>query len=438
MSTVFVGLVLRYDFDLRRDIHAKMIQRDAAVLTSVAQQEIETSPFEPTRSNAGRWLAALLPSAHREGLLAMTIFDSDGIALEKIPTSQTQVELPPDDFVRLQDNRPITRYWPEFSLSSILLTGPAAPTPVLEIVLSLHGRGRGAKADGAEAPIGFVHYHLDARALATELAALDAGVRRQTAVMLTAGLAALALLVGAAYAMLGRAHRTIAERTAKLQRANFELTLAAKTSALGQITSHLVHGLQGPVAGLRSMVATDEGVSARDWKTAANYADQMQVIIEETVALLGDHTTATAYELTGPELADAIRRRNVAVAESKGVTLQVDERFPAKIDSHRGGLLCLIASNLVQNAIEASAVGGCIRVSLRCDSAGLSLLVSDDGPGIPAQIRDHIFEPGFSGRVSGTGLGLAISQLLARQIGAALVLDSTGPDGTTFRVTLPV
>jgi signal transduction histidine kinase len=244
------------------------------------------------------------------------------------------------------------------------------------------------------------------------------------------------VLVGAAYVMLARADRVIAERTSKLQRANFDLTLAAKTSALGQITSHLVHGLQGPVAGLRSMVVTDEGASTRDWKAAAGYAEQMQSIIEETVALLGDQTTATSYELTGRELADTIRRRNATAAAAKQVTLRVDEPVSCTIDSHRGGLLCLIASNLVQNAIEASAEQSEVRVSIRPDDAGLSLVVSDAGPGIPEEIRDHLFEPGYSRRVGGTGLGLAISQLLARQIGATLVLEKSSSEGTTFRVTL--
>lgn len=67
------------------------------------------------------------------------------------------------------------------------------------------------------------------------------------------------------------------------------------------------------------------------------------------------------------------------------------------------------------------------------DAAQMVLFVKDDGPVIPVQLR----EPGSTGRAGGSGLGLAISQLLARQIGAALVLDATGPEGTIFRVTLP-
>src|SRR4051794_5666160 len=86
MSAVLVGLVLRYDHDLRAVIRQKMIQRDAAVLTSVAQQEIETGALRPRSFDPKRWLDALLPAAHRQGLLAMAIFDRDGVVLETIPS----------------------------------------------------------------------------------------------------------------------------------------------------------------------------------------------------------------------------------------------------------------------------------------------------------------------------------------------------------------
>ncbi len=437
MAVVFVALVLRYDHDLRAVIHAKMIQRDAAVLTSVAQQEIETGAFEPARSNADPWLSALLPAAHRQGVLAMAIFDADGVLLEKIPSGQLFVDLSEEDFVRLQDGRPLTRYWPAFSLATLLAGGPVQPTPVLEIVVPLRGKNGGAPPGGSGDLIGFVRYHLDARALAVELATLDSSVRRQTAVTLMVGLAALGLLVGVAYALLARAQRTIAERTAGLQRANFELTLAAKTSALGQLTSHLIHGLQGSVTGLRTVTASRGGGSAEDWAAAAGYADQMQLMIQEIVGLLGDRATAAKYELTGEELANIIRRRTVPLATSKGVPLEVGAGFPDAFDSHRGGLLCLIASNLVQNAVDACSPADKISVTLRRDPDHITLVVADTGPGIPPHVRERLFEPGCTGRTGGTGLGLAISQLLARQIGASLTLDASGPDGTIFRVVLP-
>ena len=61
-----------------------------------------------------------------------------------------------------------------------------------------------------------------------------------------------------------------------------------------------------------------------------------------------------------------------------------------------------------------------------------------EGHGIAEDVRAHLFEPGRTGRPGGSGLGLAISQLLARQIGATLALESTSVGGTTFSISLPI
>ncbi|HEY4988604.1 MAG TPA: sensor histidine kinase, partial [Opitutaceae bacterium] len=232
--------------------------------------------------------------------------------------------------------------------------------------------------------------------------------------------------------------RIVAERNDRLTRANFDLTLAAKASAVGQITSHLIHGLQGSVEGLRAVVASSEAnPSDPAWESAAGYTGQLQTMIRETIALLSDASANTTYELTGVELASTIRSANDTQAKRKGVVLDVNEGFEATLDSHRGSLLCLIASNLIQNAIAATAPGMRVTVSLADTGWATVLNVHDEGEGIPESIQKHLFKPGRSGRPGGSGLGLAISQLMARQIGAELVLLSTGPGGTTFRLTLP-
>jgi signal transduction histidine kinase len=101
-----------------------------------------------------------------------------------------------------------------------------------------------------------------------------------------------------------------------------------------------------------------------------------------------------------------------------------------------------ILVNLIRNAaqaIKASGKGkGSVRVRGRSGLNGLVLIdVADDGPGIPANALDELFVPFSSrGAVGGTGLGLAISQELARANGGGVRLARTGPDGTTFEVTL--
>lgn len=111
-----------------------------------------------------------------------------------------------------------------------------------------------------------------------------------------------------------------------------------------------------------------------------------------------------------------------------------------------------VIMNLVMNAVEAVAsYGGSVRVATRCqrpecgtdDDGGdeaVILEVSDDGPGIPEENRDHIFEPFYTRKVmgkKGTGLGLTVVWNVIREHGGHIELES-GVAGTTFRIFLPV
>jgi signal transduction histidine kinase len=367
-------------------------------------------------------------------MLAIVVYDADGTLVASVPRELVFAELAASDYVALLTGEPLSRFHPEFPLARHFVgVGEGERTaPVLEVALPL-------SHSPEDRVLGFAQYYLDARALSAELAAIDRRVNAQTIATLAIGVVLISGVLAAAYLGLRRAQQTIAERNEGLKRANFELTLAAKASALGQITSHLIHGLQGSVAGLRAVVAGrggQTGDATPDWQTAATYAERMQSMIHEAVGLLSDASSQTIYELTGRELVETIRARNVAFATDKGVRLSVREELTRTLDNHRGSLLCLIAANLVHNAIEATPPARGVDVSLREEGDAILLTVADEGRGIPDAVRARLFEPGVSGRSGGTGLGLAISRLLARQIGAELALVATGPGGTTFRVTV--
>jgi signal transduction histidine kinase len=433
---IFAVMVIRFRADLQSEIHQKIIERDAAVLYPMAEQQLEDSETSiPDRTaNPFAPLTALLKSARQEGMLAIAVFDPDGGTIEAVPANQLFVELPMEDYLRVQTGESITRYHPEFPLDQYFagVAREQRPAPVLEVLLPMRVRGSATL-------LGFVRYYIDARPLSRELALIDQRIGRITMATLSVGALLVAAVMTAAFFGFRRAQRVIAERSERLTRANIELTLSAKASALGQITSHLIHGLQVPVAGLRAVVAAQEpGGSNPDWETAGAYTARLQTLIQETVALLGDANAHTTYEFSGRELADTIRDRNQAPAAEKGIRLEVGRGFPEMLDSHRGGLLCLIACNLVQNAITATAPGRRVAVSIAREGARVVLTVEDEGTGIPDSVRPHLFNPGRSSRPGGSGLGLAISQLLARQIGAELALISTGPGGTVFSVTMPL
>ena len=430
LIAIFALLVRHLGDELRGEIRQTIIERDAAVLHPVASRQLAESEAAASKllPNSTAAITAVLKSAHQEGMLAVAVFDDEGNTLQAVPSSMLFVELPPEDYARLLGGRTISRYDPAFPLTQHF-TGiaPGAVAPVLEVLLPLHG------AYGELA--GFARYMIDARPLGAELAAIDERVNRQTATTLITGSGLIILVLAGAHLGLRRAQRAIANRNERLMRANFELTLSAKASALGQITSHLIHGLQGPVAGLRAIVTTHD---TDDWRHAAAYTERLQTLIQEAVDLLGEERGQTSYELTGRELADTIQRRNTPTAAEKGVALAVLEKFAHALDNHRGGLLCLIATNLIQNAIAATPRGRRVEVTLVNGDGHLTLAVADEGPGIPEEIQARLFEPGRSTRPGGPGLGLAISHLLARQLGGELALARSTSAGATFQLRLPL
>jgi signal transduction histidine kinase len=125
-----------------------------------------------------------------------------------------------------------------------------------------------------------------------------------------------------------------------------------------------------------------------------------------------------------------------AGAEQRGVTLELDAEPAQVLAEVDVAKLHQVVVNLVRNACEAVAGGGHIRVGIRVDDARCVLRVSDDGPGIPDEVRPRIYEPFFSTKESGTGLGMSIVHSLVSLHGGSIALD-TGPRGTTFEVTLP-
>jgi two-component system, NtrC family, sensor histidine kinase KinB len=104
--------------------------------------------------------------------------------------------------------------------------------------------------------------------------------------------------------------------------------------------------------------------------------------------------------------------------------------------------LSWVISNLIANALRYTPEGGSIQVSSACDTEGLRLRVTDTGPGVPPELRQHLFERFAQWNVNGmapgsAGLGLAIAKEIVEAHGGRIFVDSAAERGTSFTVELP-
>ncbi len=123
-------------------------------------------------------------------------------------------------------------------------------------------------------------------------------------------------------------------------------------------------------------------------------------------------------------------------ADRRGATLTFTSSEPSLIAHVDAAKIHQLVLNLVRNAIEAVPEGGNIGVELRGDEAAVRIVVTDDGPGIPQDIRNRIYEPFFSTKPGGTGLGMSIVHSLVALHGGVIDLASS-PAGTRFEVQIP-
>jgi signal transduction histidine kinase len=134
------------------------------------------------------------------------------------------------------------------------------------------------------------------------------------------------------------------------------------------------------------------------------------------------------------------------VAQEAVATLPGNARRGIRVAGARGtlamghkGLLVQAVTNLIRNALDATEGSPHPRVLVRVYRTGTEARISvrDNGPGIPQEVRQRLFEPYFSTKGSaGTGVGLALSRQILASMGGALTLSGEPPPGACFRVRL--
>ncbi|MFJ5228585.1 ATP-binding protein [Kitasatospora sp. NPDC088391] len=170
--------------------------------------------------------------------------------------------------------------------------------------------------------------------------------------------------------------------------------------------------------------------------------DQAADFLAEQSGTQAARAARIGHHVQDPHTA-ALLTGKAAVAEERGIRLTVtpDSHLPDALHDPRA--LLTVVGNLVDNAMDAASAPAAGTVEVRFRTAGTTLLVevADSGPGIPADLRERVFEEGWSSKTAPAhrprGLGLALVRRLVERGGGRLAVG-TGPlGGARFTVELP-
>lgn len=435
---VFAGGVGFVTIQLRGGLREQVLAREGETLAAVASMQIanETARLAEIglRSAPGDLLAAVLRAAPYRGVMGIRVFDAAGQFSAAVPWPWSEETPGPEDRALLARGLPIARLQPGDVLADVLATTRPGQVPeaALEVWVPLRRPAERLSAGSAQ-------FLIDGSTLSRELAVLDQRLALQALLAWAAGAAVISLGLGWAFRRLDEANRELRQRGDELERANRELLLASKTSAVGTITSHLLHELKNPIASLEACVAMGQQSGGTvDAAVVADLTRRLRTAVGDVLGILRDEQGGGVdFDLTVGEVIEVVLAKRRAEAQRRQVKLDVTGASAALFPNRRASLAALVLQNLVQNALEATPDGGTVTLSVRGETGQeVEFLVQDSGSGLPPAVQERLFQPVRSGKEGGSGIGLALSQQLAQQASGRIELVGTGPTGTTFRLVL--
>ncbi len=232
--------------------------------------------------------------------------------------------------------------------------------------------------------------------------------------------------------------------------------MVEKLAAVGTMTAGLSHEIRNPLnAAALQLSVLERRVHRLDPARQPPLLEPLTLVKDEIRRL--DHILEDFLQFARPrefvprpvDLVPVVARVLDLLggeAERRGVRLDrdLDPVPPVAGDEER---IRQVLVNLCLNALEAIPPGGLVRVSCRAGEPGpdhpdapptVDVFVDDDGPGVPPDQRDRIFEPFFTSKAKGSGLGLSIVHAIVTQHGGTIRVDASPEGGARFALGLPL
>jgi two-component system, NtrC family, sensor histidine kinase HydH len=221
-----------------------------------------------------------------------------------------------------------------------------------------------------------------------------------------------------------------------------ELARAEREAAIGKMAAGVAHEIRNPLSSIKGLAILLQGRLQQD----ALGRETVELLVAEVERLnrsigeLLDYARPAQLEIAAVEI-DAVVAKAVTLLRSDALAagIDIEESYRCAgqqlaVDQDR---LIQVVLNLGLNAIQAMDQGGTLTVATGIDTGRLKIIVEDDGPGIPPDIIDSVFDPYVTTKPEGTGLGLALSKKIVDDHRGRLTLDSREGQGTRAVIDLP-
>lgn len=228
-----------------------------------------------------------------------------------------------------------------------------------------------------------------------------------------------AILAGGLTRALEQVERTEQLRTRKKE-------LSEQNDRLEEFASIVSHDLRNPLTvaeGRLELAATE--CESEHLEHVERAHERMRTLIEDLLTLAREGETVTDFEAVG---LTALIEECWANVETDSVTLLINTERKVQADTNR---LKQLFENLMRNAIEHGGEG----VTVTVGELDGGFFIEDDGPGIPPDDRETIFEAGYSTRADGTGFGLSIVQRIVEAHNWEIHVTDSDEGGARFEIT---
>ncbi len=248
----------------------------------------------------------------------------------------------------------------------------------------------------------------------------------------------------AARGEIGHLARAFDQMRQSLKQTQAALLKSERLATLGQMASSIIHDLRNPLATISTAaeVLSQDGLPPERRRvlieSQLRASQRMNGMLKELLEFSQGRYALTLERHSLPGLLRWVVQELSARTLRAGIRVEmlVPEDLFITADAER---LRRVFENLLVNSIQAMPQGGTITIRAACYNDRVRVDVIDTGPGVPAQIRDCLFEPFVSfGKVGGTGLGLAIARGIVEAHGGTMGLDTAVSSGADFYLELPL